>query len=492
MIARLITLLLCLWLALLPAQPVHAAFPEAGATAVRLGVFEGKTRFVLEFDRQLPFSVGLLADPMRIVIDFPAFEWRAGRLTNNQGQGLVAAYRVGALKPNVMRVVLDLAVPARPASAFTIPARDGFGPRFVLDLTRTEARQFLVSASQPMKYNWDTEVADLPRQPARNPSVTVDTAALLALPPAPARPAIQREVLPDTPIRNRAAPAATATAPAPAPASVPAPIEPEPKAEPVAFTPPAAVALPPLPVAAPRGPVQGKRDKRMIVIDAGHGGVDPGAVGKGGVYEKTITLQMATRLKRELERMGTYEVRLTRERDVFVRLRDRLAKARKYEPDLFISLHADMHPGGGARGLSVYTLSDDGSDKEAEALAQQENRADIIAGVDLTDADTDVTAILIDFAQRGTLDRSRRMAGQLVEAVQRSGDIDLLQRPHRSAAFAVLKAPDVPSVLIEMGYLSDDRDAELLQTPQFQQRLALSISMAIDNYFLQVGRLSSN
>jgi N-acetylmuramoyl-L-alanine amidase len=491
MFGRLIILAKCLLLLVFCGVPAWAAFPDAGATAVRLGLYEGKTRFVLEFDRTMPYSVGLLADPMRVVIDFPAFEWRAGRLANEKGLGMVAAYRVGALKPNVMRVVLDLAVPARPAAVFTIPARDGYGPRFVLDLAKSDARQFLISASQPMTYNWDTEVADLPRRPAHNSAVTVDTAALLALAPAPARPPTQASRR--SAVTNTPPPAASVLPAAPTLTPPPETVVPAPAAtlppELVAFAPPAAAqlpAIPPLPVAAPRSAGPRAEAKRVIVIDAGHGGVDPGAVGKDGVYEKTITLQMAAKLKRELERMGTYDVRLTRSTDVFVSLRERLSRARRYNADLFVSLHADIHPAGNARGLSVYTLSEDGSDKEADALAQRENRADIIAGVDLTDADTDVTAILIDFAQRGTLDRSRRLAGLLVDTVQTTDGIDLLQRPHRSAAFAVLKAPDVPSVLIEMGYLSDDKDSELLQTPQFQQRLALAISMSIDNYFLQV------
>ncbi len=218
-----------------------------------------------------------------------------------------------------------------------------------------------------------------------------------------------------------------------------------------------------------------------IVIDPGHGGVDPGATGVSGAYEKHLTLAMARELKTALERNGRYRVHLTRDRDVFIRLRERIAFARNKGADLFISLHADAVQNPQIRGLSVYTLSRNASDSEAQALAEKENKADLIAGIDLSHESADVANILIDLAQRETLNRSAGFATELVDEVGQ--ELDLLGNTHRFAGFAVLKAPDVPAVLVEMGYLSNEAEENLLRQPQYRARLAKSITKAVERFF---------
>ncbi|MBL8805988.1 MAG: N-acetylmuramoyl-L-alanine amidase, partial [Rhodospirillales bacterium] len=181
---------------------------------------------------------------------------------------------------------------------------------------------------------------------------------------------------------------------------------------------------------------------------------------------------------------GKFRVHLTRDEDVFIQLRERIAIARRQEADMFLSIHADSMGNGNSatRGASIYTLSENASDSEAAALAARENRADIIAGMDLSRENRDVTSILIDLAQRETMNHSIVFARQLVRELGR--EIVLLpQNPHRFAGFAVLRSPDVPSVLIELGYLSNRDDEELLTRPQHRSKVASGIVRAIEAYF---------
>lgn len=224
-----------------------------------------------------------------------------------------------------------------------------------------------------------------------------------------------------------------------------------------------------------------ERLKPVIVIDPGHGGVDPGAISVNNNEEKDFTLLYALTLKRGLEATGRYRVVVTRADDRFIKLRDRIAIARKAGGQLFLSLHADSTEDADARGLSVYTLSDKASDKEAEALAQAGNKSDIIAGIDLSKEDEDVTGILIDLAQRETRNRSSEFAELLVGALAR--EVRILQNTHRFAGFAVLKAPDMPAVLVEMGFLSNPKDEKELLSEKYRSRIIRSITRAVDTYF---------
>ena len=233
-------------------------------------------------------------------------------------------------------------------------------------------------------------------------------------------------------------------------------------------------------VAVETGKTTGRR-KPLIAIDAGHGGVDPGTIGVGGIYEKNVTLAAARELAKVLTESGRYRALLTRDKDVFLKLRQRTEIARKNHADLFLSLHADSISDPHHRGASVYTLSENASDKEASALASKENKADVIAGVDLSEENSLVQSILIDLAQRETMNLSSNFATDMVREL--ASDVKLQQRTHRFAGFAVLKAPDIPSALFEMGYLSNPTDAKLLQSPTHRHKMAKAIMRALDDYF---------
>jgi N-acetylmuramoyl-L-alanine amidase len=239
-------------------------------------------------------------------------------------------------------------------------------------------------------------------------------------------------------------------------------------------------ALAPRPAARPKA-------KRVVVIDPGHGGVDPGSMGVTGAYEKKITLATAKLFKQALEKSGRYAVVLTRERDVFLRLRDRFEVAHRANASLFLSLHADSSPKRSVRGASIYTLSNRASDKEAEALAAKENKADIIAGADLSDYPPEVSSILIDLAQSDTNEESWHFAEMLVGEMD--GRINTLRNTHRFAGFAVLKSPNVPSLLIELGYLSNRSDEKLLRNKSYMENFARAVLRATDRYFVRLKSL---
>jgi N-acetylmuramoyl-L-alanine amidase len=234
---------------------------------------------------------------------------------------------------------------------------------------------------------------------------------------------------------------------------------------------------PPIPRVVPR-PTQ------TVVIDAGHGGVDPGAVGISGTYEKTLTLAMARQLRDLLRKTGRYRVVLTRDDDVFVPLRERIHLAREAGGSLFISLHADAQARETTHGASVYTLSETASDSEAALLASKENKSDIIAGTDLRNHDAMVTSILIDLAQRDTNNKSIEFADIL--SAELAGVTPLLRRHRRFAGFAVLKSPDMPSALVELGYISNAGDEKNLADVAYRAKLAAAVLRAVDRYFADI------
>lgn len=488
--------------ALLPAE----AAARSTASGLRLGTHpDGITRLVVDLTEAIDFNTALYADPYRIVINTPAVTWSAGEMRHGRGSVRALRYDEDGLGG---RVMVDLKEPAVVKSAFVIPPRDGLGWRFVMDLQATTRSAFL-TAAMPVKVAAKPEKAvpapssvpapaPAPAAPGPEPSrsepprsivvVSPEAASPPAPPPEPVaavapepRPVAAAVSTPSrsgSPVMSMPVPpplerpaASVATASAPQSASpivtnvavmVPAP-EPDPE------------------TAAPKAlPADGTP---VVVIDPGHGGVDPGAIGVSGIYEKYITLAVARELKAQLEKNHRYKVYLTRDRDVFIRLRDRIAIARQYNADLFISLHADSVANPQMKGLSVYTLSQNSSDAEAQALADKENKADLIAGIDLSHESADVANILIDLAQRETMNRSAGFAGGVVDEVGR--EIDLLGNSHRFAGFAVLKAPDVPSVLVEMGYLSNEQEERALRQPAHRAKLALGISRAVDRFFVQ-------
>lgn len=385
------SLILALALVLVPAS----VWAQPEVNDVRVGQHGKNTRFVLNLSDKVDVEIFTLADPYRIVIDFPEIAWRLDPTATQASAGLIKGFRFGLFKPGRSRMVIDLAAPATIMNRFLLPPEGERRYRLVLDLAPVDRAKYLATAGWP------------------------------------------------------------AGAEAPAPEEEPAPD--------TAAKPPTA--------------------KRIVVIDAGHGGVDPGATGQDGTHEKDLVLALAKSLRDALEGTGKYTVVMTRDSDIFLSLKARVAVGRRAKADLFISLHADSAPGSQVRGASVYTLSEKASDKEAEALARSENQSDIIAGVDLTDEGDIVTSILIDLAQRETKNNSVKFAQALVPELQRAGEVT--QKSHRFAGFVVLKAPDVPSVLVEVGYLSNRQDESVMNTNRWRKRMADSIARAVDRYFRQ-------
>src|SRR3954447_15893470 len=224
-----------------------------------------------------------------------------------------------------------------------------------------------------------------------------------------------------------------------------------------------------------------RRKLRTIALDAGHGGVDPGAISPRGVNEKTVTLTMTRELERQLKASGRYRVVLTRQRDMLVPLRERVARARRHRAELLLSIHADALPEAGIRGLSVYTLSEKASDRETALLASRENRDDFVRGLKLSKQPPIIGAILLDLARQETNNRSLALAHAIVAEVGR--EVRLLPKPHRAAGFVVLTAPDIPSALVEIGCLSNPDEEQKLPNPAHQRRLAQALVRAIDDYF---------
>lgn len=221
----------------------------------------------------------------------------------------------------------------------------------------------------------------------------------------------------------------------------------------------------------------------VIVIDAGHGGKDPGTIGKfARSREKFVTLGYARELKRQLDKTKKYRVYLTRNSDVFIPLGGRVMISRNKKADLFISLHADASPDRDTYGLSIYTLSDSSSDKQAALLAQKENKSDIIGGADFSDASGDILKTLINLSQRSTMNESAKFAEIAIRSIRES-KVTTLQRTHRFAGFRVLTAPDVPSVLIELGYLSNKHEEKRLNSLHHKRQVSQALVKAIDRYF---------
>jgi N-acetylmuramoyl-L-alanine amidase len=230
-----------------------------------------------------------------------------------------------------------------------------------------------------------------------------------------------------------------------------------------------------------------KNGKPIVVLDPGHGGVDPGAISLKGAYEKDIVFAFCKSLKAKLEATKRYQVLMTRDEDVFVPLTERIEIARRNKADLLISVHANSvrhfpKTARKIRGASIYTLSEEASDEFAKAIAASENKADILAGAELSEApDDDLANILIDLMHRETKNFSVIYAQQLLKSLK--GQVRLTARPHRFADFRVLKAEDVPSVLLELGYLSQKQDEKAMNSDKWRSKAANAIVASLDAFF---------
>jgi N-acetylmuramoyl-L-alanine amidase len=470
-----LALVLAVWA--LAAWPVAAE--PARIAAVRTGDSLG-FQIQIDVERRVDPQVFMLDEPMRLVIDLGDARW--GLAQGSAAQGAVAGWRYGRRDGQAARLVVDLAMPALVKRiGYDLAAPRGVS-RLVVEL-EPASREAFAGNVQPWKRTSEL-LRDIYTPPEARPAASSAAVGRVPAPvtasPQPGAPAIPAvrdppTVAPPTPPTPPVDQPAAGTAAAPAErVAIPAaqtPVVPQ-----VAAAPPAA-AMP-----ARRGAPLRPPGKRVVVIDPGHGGQDPGAIGASGTYEKTVTLQVSRDIKRQLEATGRYRVHLTRDRDVFLRLRERVQKARDWKAELFISVHADSIGASDLRGASIYTLSDTASDAEAAALAARENRADIIVGVDLSQESREVANILIDLAQRETMNRSASFAHVLVRELGREIRLQAV-KPHRFAGFAVLKAPDVPAVLLELGYLSNRQDETLLKQPAHRRRVAVGVQRAVDAFF---------
>ena len=356
----------------------------------------GGLRLQIDISQLVDFHFFVLADPYRVVFDFPTLKWQVvtGAGAGGHGQGMIQGFRFGRFQPTISRLVLDVSEPVEVVRAVMAGPQGAAPARLTVELRPSDRASFLETMRRMAPPAAKSNVAAVPQPAARVP---------------------------------------------------------------------------------------GKDRRKVIVLDPGHGGVDPGATGVSGVFEKDLTLALAQELRRKLLATGRYRVVMTRDGDEFISLGDRVRVGREAHGDLFISIHADAISDRKIRGGTVYTLSQTASDKEAEALATKENKADIIAGIDLGGESDVVTSILIDLAQRETMNHSASFAQVLVKELGRK--ILMHKNGHRFAGFRVLKAPDVPSVLIEIGYLSSRQDEDLLRTDLGRAKVADAVVAGIDRYF---------
>ena len=412
---------------------------------VRFGIHQDKTRMVLELSAVTKFRAFVLDDPYRLVIDLPAYSWNVNKISKPATSG-VTAIRQGNLQPGVSRIVVDLSQPMLIKSAFILRAQKGLPDRLVIDFAKTSRANF---TQERDRIHGILDVST----PAPTPKTTAT-----APPPQPKQP------------EPATTPSSSAGKPLVRHSSSTGIIIPGHKPQPPAMA--TAAAIP-------------TYEKPLIIIDPGHGGVDPGAIGSNGIFEKHIVLSAAQELQRALVATGRYRAELTRHRDNYLKLYQRVDIARKQKADLFISLHADTIGKSNVRGASIYTLSENASDKQTESLAARENKVDLIAGIDLSTEDEEVANILVDLTMRDTMNQSKFFANTLVGQMKLSG-IRTLEKPHRYAGFAVLKAPDIPSVLIELGFLSNKTEANLLSQPGHRMKIIQALIKGIDGYFEKV------
>jgi N-acetylmuramoyl-L-alanine amidase len=430
-----------------PLLPLPAS--AAQILAVRVWPADEYTRVTLENDGELKTTHLMVADPPRLVVDIE------GLALNDTLKSLVAKVesndpyitrvRVGQNRPNVVRLVFELKEEVKP-QVFTLAPVAGYRHRLIFDLYPVRAVDPL--AAMIAKENWSEGET------------------------APAAPAPQPQ--PGAPTVGQAGPDAIAKLEADAARAGSTPAPPQPTA----------------PQSQPQPPSQGKgapggKVSRMVTIalDPGHGGEDPGATGATGVHEKDIVLAVAKRLKAKLEELPNTRVMLTRDADFFVPLGQRVEKARKVQADLFVSIHADAFIQPSARGSSVFVLSEKGaSSTAARWLANDQNKADLIGGVNLGGTqDKQLASVLFDLSTTAQINDSMKLGKAVLSEI---GGINRLHKGSvEQAGFAVLKAPDIPSILVETAFISNPEEEARLKDDAYQNQLADAITKGIKRYF---------
>lgn len=395
------------------------------ASDIRIAGDEKRARFIVEIDRRIEVRAFLLAHPNRVVLDIPQTTFRLPAEAAQATRGLIKAYRYGLVMPGGSRIVMDLRRPAKIEKAYVLDGENGQPPKLIVELAAADRASFMQAVA-----------AD-----AREAVAVAATETTAATQTAEAAKEVPRA---DAPKADAAAVNSSPVDPARPAADDPRPV---------------------------------------VVIDAGHGGIDQGTQAASGESEKEIVLDFAKALRDRIVKGGKYRVVMTRDDDTFIALAERVRIAQRHKAALFVSIHADALPRGGNRvqGATVYTLSDKASDAEAAKLAEAENKADLIAGIDLTEEPADVADILIDLTRRETKAFSSRFARTLVREMR--GVARLHKNPLKSAGFRVLKAPDIPSVLLEIGYVSNKADLKLIVSESWRSKTVGSVAQAVDLFF---------
>jgi len=462
--------LLAAWLAL--ALP-GAASAAADVVNIRLGVHPDRTRVVLDLSAPAKYRIEPQTDPRRLVITLEDAGIKLASGEPPAGHGLIKAIRFEPGTGGGGRMILELAAPARVAQSQALLAEGSAPARIFVDLQPGPADAIAAAIDRnPIL----PPAVDKPKPEAE--STPAQSAPLMVADDARA----DRMMTGALPVQIASTEAVALPSAAAADWPLP-PVKPDDSDVDGADATGVQMAVVTVPgIEQPAKPVAGA-DARIptIVLDPGHGGKDPGAIGAHGTMEKDVNLQMAKQLKALLEATGRYKVVLTRSDDRLLPLRQRIDIARAAKAALFISIHADHNERAELRGASVYTLSETASDAEAAAVAARENKDGVITGVDLTTQSPMVTSILIDLAQRETKNLSARFASLLTD--QLSEHTLVLRDSHRFAGFVVLKALDVPSVLLELGYLSNAEDEAALASKRHRRAVAKAIRDAIDRYF---------
>ncbi len=444
------------WLALVTlggAAFAQAALPDV--LAARVSTTSERARLIVDLSDTTQFAMVSLADPDRIAVDIKAASVKIGTAPQVAGAGIVGSFTISMADTGRARAELVLAQPAVVQQAYVLEKSGDQPARLVVDLIGTSELDFKAHAA-----------ADLANSIART---SPDLGAASGASPAPDSQASE-----------------TTTTPASSEPPAPDVAESEASQPPVASSasPPA---TPPAQVAKAKGAANAPPSvsKPLIVLDPGHGGIDNGASAPNGDHEKNITLAFALQLRDALVQSGQFDVALTRDDDTYLTLNDRVTVARQNKADLLISLHADTFQAPDVRGASIYTRDETATDILDKVLADGENRADIVAGYVQPPAPPAVVDILVELMRRQARQRAYLAAEDIVKAMEPS--VALRRFPVRQADFFVLQAPDVPSMLIELGFLSNTDDIKNLEDPDWRTKMVAAIAQGVESYFTDLG-----
>jgi N-acetylmuramoyl-L-alanine amidase len=489
---------------------VHQIARGATILAVRVWPAADYTRVTIESDARLNSQQLVVGSPPRLAVDIegidlnPELRELVGKI--KPGDPYINGLRVGQNAPKVVRIVFDLKQAVVP-QVFSLAPIAAYKHRLVLDL-------YPEKAVDPMEALITERLREAPRGNGGGGNDTAVASAPSVPPPAapPLRPAPDGgppilvrpspNVPAPRPLPDSSAPPARPPVAVAMPPSAPAPdplgelmtqqsTRPGPAAPPPPVAPPVAVAPPPAPVTASRGGATASRTDRIIIValDPGHGGEDPGAIGPNGTREKDIVLQIAHRLRERINAssVGGNPMRafLTRDADFFVPLGVRVQKARRVQADLFVSIHADAFTTPAARGASVFALSQSGaSSSAARWLANKENEADKVGGVNVGNHEAQVQRALLDMSTTAQINDSLKLGGAMLGEIRGIGA--RLHKPQvEQAGFAVLKAPDIPSVLVETAFISNPEEEANLRSVAYQESLSDALMRGIQRYFAQ-------